>query len=308
MTQNPRPIMVTIKCITYNHEPYIRQCLEGFVKQQTDFRFVAIVHDDASTDNTAAIVREYAEKYPDIIIPIYETENQYSKRDGSLGRIMRGATEATGCKYIAMCEGDDYWIDPLKLQKQVDYLEQNPDYSMCFTGAYVTSDSDSLSTDLYRNIENREYSGDELISDWIVPTASIIYQSVIQQELPIDKRFIVGDNVIVLTCSSYGKVRGISEKMVVYRRNYSGWVARESRNLGQHLEKWENHYAALIEYFPKYKKSINDLRMYYCAIASLHYMKKFNLKSIKHFVSGMMIGGLAFIKLFVGTIIRKMTK
>lgn len=128
-----RPLMVTIRCITYNHEPYIRQCLEGFVMQKTNFRFEAIVHDDASTDGTADIIREYAEKYPDIIKPIYETENQYSKHDGSLRKIMDAHTHG---KYVAMCEGDDYWTDPLKLQKQVDFLEGNPEYSMCFTDCY----------------------------------------------------------------------------------------------------------------------------------------------------------------------------
>lgn len=95
-------LMVTIRCIAYNHEPYIRQCLEGFVIQKTNFRFEAIVHDDASTDGTAAIIREYAEKYPNIIKPIFETENQYSKRDGSLRRIMDSHTRG---KYVAMCEG-----------------------------------------------------------------------------------------------------------------------------------------------------------------------------------------------------------
>lgn len=125
-----RPVMVTIRCFAYNHEPYIRQCLDGFVMQKTNFRFEAIVHDDASTDGTAAIIREYAEKYPDIIKPIFETENQYSKHDGSLRRIMN---EHTRGKYTALCEGDDYWIDPLKLQKQVCFLEKNPEYGMCYT-------------------------------------------------------------------------------------------------------------------------------------------------------------------------------
>ena len=124
------PLLVTIRCFTYNHEPYIRQCLEGFVMQKTNFRFEAIVHDDASTDGTADIIREYAEKYPDIIKPILEVENQYSKHDGSLTRIMNAHTYG---KYIAMCEGDDYWTDPLKLQKQVDFLESHDDYGMCYT-------------------------------------------------------------------------------------------------------------------------------------------------------------------------------
>lgn len=120
--------MVSIRCLVYNHEPYLRQCLDGFVMQQANFRFEAIVHDDASTDGSAAIIREYAAKYPDIIKPIYETENQYSKRDGSIRRIMDAHTHG---KYLASCEGDDYWTDPLKLQKQVDFLESHPDFSMC---------------------------------------------------------------------------------------------------------------------------------------------------------------------------------
>lgn len=127
--KNDLPI-VSIRCITYNHEPYIAQCLEGFVMQKTNFKFEAIVHDDASTDKTADVIRKYAEKYPDIIKPIYETENQYSKRDGSLRKIMDAHMRG---KYIALCEGDDYWIDPLKLQKQVDFLESNIEYGMCFT-------------------------------------------------------------------------------------------------------------------------------------------------------------------------------
>ena len=120
--------LVSIRCAVYNHEPFLRQCLDGFVMQQTTFPFEAIVHDDASTDGSAAIIREYAERYPDIIKPIFETENQYSKHDGSLNRIMAAAIHPA-VKYIAVCEGDDYWTDPQKLQLQVDFLESNPDYS-----------------------------------------------------------------------------------------------------------------------------------------------------------------------------------
>lgn len=136
--------LVTIHCLVYNHEPYLRDCLEGFVMQQTNFPFVAIVHDDASTDGSAAIIREYEEKYPDIIKPIYETENQYSKRDGSLTRIMNTAIDATGAKYVAMCEGDDYWTDPLKLQKQVDFLEANPEYGLCYTDYDMCDENGNL--------------------------------------------------------------------------------------------------------------------------------------------------------------------
>ncbi len=112
------PILVAIHCLVYNHEPYLRDCFEGFVMQKTNFRFVAIVHEDCSTDHSADIIREYEAKYPDIFRPIYETENQYSKHDSSLGRVMNAAIDATGAKYVAICEGDDYWTDPYKLQKQ----------------------------------------------------------------------------------------------------------------------------------------------------------------------------------------------
>ena len=124
-----KPIDV-INCTTYNHEIYLRDALEGFVNQQTNFPFVAIVHEDASTDGTADLLREYAEKYPDIILPIYGKDNQYSNPKGKLNKIINKACEATKAKYIAFCEGDDYWVDPLKLQKQVDFLESHPNYSM----------------------------------------------------------------------------------------------------------------------------------------------------------------------------------
>ena len=122
--------LVSIRCITYNHEPYIAQALEGFIMQETDFPFEIVVHDDASTDKTADIIREYERKYPRIIKAIYETENQYSKKDGSLARIVNSA--CTG-KYTAFCEGDDYWIDSYKLRKQVAVMEQNPSVGLVYT-------------------------------------------------------------------------------------------------------------------------------------------------------------------------------
>jgi glycosyltransferase involved in cell wall biosynthesis len=159
-------IKVTIQCLVYNQDPYLKQCLDGFVMQKTNFKFEAIVHDDTSTDRSADIIRQYAEKYPDIIKPILETENQYSKHDGSLLRIMR---EHTCGKYVAFCEGDDYWIDPYKLQKQVDFLETHSNYSMIHTAfKCVDEHSTEIQRDSQRNIDylnfyescmNQSYSG-----------------------------------------------------------------------------------------------------------------------------------------------------
>jgi len=128
--------IVSICCITYNHEKYIRDAIEGFLMQKTNFTFEILIHDDASTDKTAEIVREYEQKYPQLIKPIYQTENQYSK--GINPGVEFLFPRARG-KYIALCEGDDYWIDPLKLQKQVDFLEANPEFGLVYTN-FITVD------------------------------------------------------------------------------------------------------------------------------------------------------------------------
>ena len=118
-------IQVTVLCITYNHGPYIRNTLEHFVNQQVNFTYEILIHDDASTDDTADIIREYAEKYPGVFVPILQTENQYSQGVPIMARIY---PKARG-KYVAICEGDDYWPDLNKLQKQFDFLEAHPEYS-----------------------------------------------------------------------------------------------------------------------------------------------------------------------------------
>lgn len=123
----PTPL-VSISCITYNHENFIRKAIESFLAQRTSFPIEILIHDDASTDRTADIIREYEQEYPELIFPIYQTENQYSK-GGLPDRINR---ERARGKYLAYCEGDDYWTDPLKLQKQVDFLEAHPDYSLSY--------------------------------------------------------------------------------------------------------------------------------------------------------------------------------
>ena len=164
--------LVSIRCTVYNHEPYLRQCLDGFVMQQTTFPFEAIVHDDASTDGSAAIIREYAEKYPDIIKPIYEAENQWGK--GTISKIMDAAMHPNA-KYIAICEGDDYWIDPMKLQKQVDFLEKNPSYNMVYT-KYKEDHNGTVKNGSWNLLEGnciKPY----LLREGFIPTASVMYRS-----------------------------------------------------------------------------------------------------------------------------------
>lgn len=226
-------IFVAIRCITYNHEPYIRQCLEGFVMQKTNFRFVAIVHDDASTDGTAAIVREFADKYPDIIWPIYETENQWSKRDGSLRRIMNKAIDETGCKYIAVCEGDDYWIDPLKLQKQVDYLEANPDCGIVYTDfSHVAMEDGLLNSESYQvqqHIKERFQNGFVfhiyLLNHSFIQTCTICYR----RSLCIPSQANSIDTSLFMTIARQSKVYCLSEKTACYRLHSEGMMVKHSK-------------------------------------------------------------------------------
>lgn len=235
--ENQQKYLVAISCITYNHEKYLADALEGFVMQKTNFPFVAIVHDDASTDGTADILRQYAEKYPDIIHPIYETENQYSKRDGSLGRIMNEAIAATGAKYIAMCEGDDYWTDPYKLQKQVDFLESHPDYSMCVTnsatllgdkfGVAILSIWDTYTTEqvlLHNSGVVPIHKTNEIGP--IAHTSTYMYRNPHCSTPQWFKKCFIGDEPITIWMSTFGKIKFINERTSVYRQN----VGVSSRN------------------------------------------------------------------------------
>lgn len=218
--------LVAIKCPVYNHEPYLRDCLEGFVMQKTNFPFVAIVHDDASTDASAAIIREYEEKYPDIIKPIYETENQYSKRDGSVGRIMDAAIDATGAKYVAMCEGDDYWTDPLKLQKQVDFMEANPEYSMCFhkVNTLIQETGEIKNEFIVRDMPGKSTILDLAEGNYI-HTPSVLYRrySGIQEQYQKMMPCLPGDYVMWMLLAERGDIYKFNEPMAVYRYGSGLW-------------------------------------------------------------------------------------
>jgi len=247
---NEKTPLVVIRCTIYNHEPYLRDCLEGFVMQQTNFPFVAIVHDDASTDGSAAIIREYEEKYPEIIKPIYETENQYSKNDGSLTRIMNEAIGATGAKYVAMCEGDDYWIDPLKLQKQVDFLERHSEYVMCFHNVEVLSNVEEEKK-LFEHLETRSYIDVELMNKWTLPTCSVLYRTKILNSKFNAKKIVLGDIFMFLRLAQAGKLYCINEKMAIYRRISNG-VSTLNKNIQVELSMYKKiakQYFYMSKYF-----------------------------------------------------------
>lgn len=248
MIMEENEIMVTIRCLAYNQEKYIRQCLDGFVMQKTNFPVKAIVHDDASTDATASIIQEYAEKYPNLIVPILEKENQYSK--GKLSEVMY--PYMTG-KYMAICEGDDYWTDPLKLQKQVDFLESHPEYSMCFHQALRHHEGSNKPDELYSNIENRDYTGPELYtSTHRPPTASILIRKTVLEsdvyKISMHEIKSFGDLCYFLSSAHCGKVRGMADIMAVYRMNDSG-VTNVFNSINDKVLKYANDNIKLYKIF-----------------------------------------------------------
>ncbi|WP_214844845.1 glycosyltransferase [Exiguobacterium sp. s150] len=222
-------MMVSINCITYNHEAYIGKTIESFLAQRTDFDFEILIHEDASTDRTADIIRSYEEKHPDKIRVIYQTENQYSK--GVF--INRLNEERARGKYVALCDGDDYWTDPYKLQKQVDYMEAHPDCTLCFHDAYVEMDGHVHAdwrvipwlpeNKLLASTKARTYTAGELQLLGFIPTMSMLYPNGLIANAPDWlKDTPASDGSMKLYVASKGYAYYMPEAMSVYRYGVAG--------------------------------------------------------------------------------------
>ena len=211
---NMQPL-VSICCITYNHAPYIRQCLDGFLMQKVTFPIEIIINDDCSTDGTTDIIREYEAKYPDKIKPIYHVENEYSK--GVRGMFATYCFPKAKGKYIAMCEGDDYWTDPLKLQKQVDFMEVSPEYGLVYTQVDAFDDNGVIGP-IAREIADAK----SLLFGNVIATLTVCFrrellQSYLSDVNPIGKNWLMGDYPIWLWISHHSKIYFMNETMGRYR-------------------------------------------------------------------------------------------
>ena len=213
--------LVSISCITFNHAPYIRQCLDGFMMQQTNFPFEVLIHDDASTDGTTEIIKEYEAKYPDIIKPLYEEENQWVK--GRRGSAVFNFPRAKG-KYIALCEGDDYWTDSLKLQKQVDVLNEYNTISICGHNAFDFNMTENKISLVNNTIDDALYSIEDIIErDWFIPTNSLMFRRDIFLKRYRDIKIVNGDYYVLLLLLAGGENLYYSrDVMSVYRRHSGG--------------------------------------------------------------------------------------
>lgn len=211
--------LVSISCITYNHINYIEQCLDGFLEQETDYPFEILIHDDCSTDGTTEIIQKYSTKYPDIIKPMYETENQYQQGKPA-GSLIWNIPRAKG-KYIALCEGDDYWIDENKLQMQIDFLENNSDYGICYTTVEEYNENKKR---FAKEVFGKKIDGFEelILKGNCIPTLSVVllkslYLDYLKDIDPIPKKWMMGDYPLWLYILSKTKVKYFEKPTAVYR-------------------------------------------------------------------------------------------
>ncbi len=226
--ENP---FVSISCITYNHASFIKKTIDGFLSQKTSFSFEILIHDDCSTDGTTEIIKDYAKKYPDIIFPIFEEVNQFSLGVPS-GSAIWNLPRARG-KYIALCEGDDYWTDPYKLQIQVDFLESHPDYGMCYTKVKRLDQKSGKVIDEWGGTYT---SFEELLKKNTIPTLTTVFR----RELYIDylndvqpsiQDWKMGDYPLWLYFALKSKIKFINTITGVYR------VLEDSASHSKNIEK-----------------------------------------------------------------------
>ena len=221
-------ILVSVVCLTYNHGKYIRRAIESFLEQKTDFKYEIFIHDDASTDNTRAIIESYRKKHPGLIKAIYQDENQYSKHVPIKKKYIYPHVRG---KYIAFCEGDDYWCDSTKLQKQVNVFQTNPHLIMvCHNTTRVTEDGNNIDI-----VVKGKSSGICIPSDFINKSnglcphySSFMIKSEIEMlQKPSFFSLVTGDNATRLFCLAKGDVYYLNHTMSVYRTGVPGsWTSK----------------------------------------------------------------------------------
>ena len=306
MSSDQPMVSVIVSC--YNHERFIRACLDGILMQETDFPVEIVIHDDASTDGSAAIIREYIVRNPGVYNAVLSEENQYSKGISTWGKILFPRVRG---KYVAMCEGDDYWTDPHKLQRQVDFLESHPDFTLSFHNAIIHYEDGGKPDHLNGKLETREYTEKEVIwNHYLIATASMLYpawilKSEIYKEVQRSDKFMYGDEPLKKACIHYGRAYAFADAMSVYRKHSAGATstifgidnlesqlihAIESKRIfgGESAKKDNNSIALLSSYWillaakGKFKKARHAFKtgMRECPILSIRRYLTFPFKAI----------------------------
>ena len=260
--ENTTPL-VSVCCTTFQHVNYIRDAIEGFLNQAVNFSVEIIIRDDASTDGTATIVEEYATKYPSVIRPILNKENLWTKGVSP----MRDCMSYAQGKYIAVCEGDDYWTDPNKLQRQVDFLEANKEYVICSHRYKVFNEETKEWKPDYghslfaENIEGIEFDNDfNLNKDWLTKTMTVVFRKECLDLPTLCKYQYARDIHIYYHLLKIGKGYCMNYDAAVYRQHLGG-----VHSLISEYNRIVAHYKLFSELYLKNKKDdvLNRLLLYY---------------------------------------------
>lgn len=222
--------LLTIKCVAYNEAEYIRRTLDGFVMQKTNFPFIALVHDDASTDGTDVIIRDYAAKYPNIIKGLYEEQGNNLFSQHKLDAQMNEWVLDTGCKYVAMCEGDDFWIDPYKLQKQVDWMESHPECVLCYTDCHTANNKGAITT---RNLLSKHLLvpknfEEHLMNAGYIAPPTWVYRADASKRIGSYDAYTDDTFAMALDLFQQGKVHYVDEPTAVYTVRQGSVAAQQS--------------------------------------------------------------------------------
>lgn len=250
-------VMVSILTTAYNHEKYIAETLESLLKQNTKYSYEIIIHDDASTDGTSEIIRKYADKYPEKICPIYQKENQHSKGKSVYNFMIpyiRG-------KYVAQCEGDDFWCDENKIEKQVEYMENHPECSYCFCNSYKVNLDSKVIGEQSPVEKSRIFSSREIIAapEVFLATAGVMYRW--EDAKKFSEKFLAGEagdiplrNFLMLKGNAYG----FEERMCCYRIMTPGsWSERYQNDMRNDIEKFLKKNDAYIQYYRNFDEYTN---------------------------------------------------
>ena len=244
-------VMVSVCCTAFNHANYIADALEGFIKQNVDFPIEILVHDDASTDGTQDVILEYEKRYPHLIKAICQKNNQYLQGRYAFAHILYPMARG---KYIAFCDGDDYWTDPLKLKKQVEFLENNPDYVICGHDAYIINEFGIVSNSKLPDVHKRDAVSRKLQKNRDILALSICFRNL---RVPIPEEYsnvMNGDAFLFSWLGNFGHYKYMDDiKPGAYRVHAGGmwslldmkekkvnsmityyWLAQYYKRIGSH--------------------------------------------------------------------------
>lgn len=245
-----KPPVISVVMITYGHEKYIEEAIRGVYLQETDFPVELIIANDCSPDRTDEVVRELIDSAPENIAVRY---TRHANNKGMLSNFVWAVKQAEG-KFIALCEGDDYWTDPQKLQEQVDFLQQHKGYTMHFHSAQVRSRIAGYEPvfSVGNLLQNRTYSGFEILNNWLVPTASVMIRSTVFDDETfarlMNRNYIYADIITFLSAAQKGDIYGSAEVMSVYNIISGSALAHDvkSSNIDR---KYINHHLEMAKDF-----------------------------------------------------------